>query len=253
MSFDPVNNPDGWRKLEPDDLADFDGGLRERLDLDTRIFRQHDRCWLAARGMDLDDVAVVLDAGGPGLGLHINQLGRAPSLDAWLSWPRLLTVRHLSFNTAFLRSKGFEALLAAGANEHLETLDLSVCDIGLKGLRALQASSHYPSLRTLHLHANPDFDRTKWDGKAVDALLMNTSKKPRGTTLQGLETLGLMFWQLAGAMGTLESSDLVQGLKELWIWDEYYDPKQSKHVSNVKALPGSLRDKAVVGWERKKP
>ena len=247
-----MNNPDGWRKSEPEDVMGFDGALRERLELDARTFRQHGRCWLAARGMELDDVAAVLDAGGPALGLHINHLGHSPSLEAWLSWPRLLTVRHLSFNTAFLRAKGLEALLAAGSNEHLETLDLSVCDIGLKGLRALQASSHYPSLQALHLHANPDFDRTKWDAKAVDALLMHSAKKPRGTTLQGLKILGLMFWQLASAMDKLESSDFVQGLEELWIWDEYYDPKQYKHVSTVKVLPVSLRDKVVVGWERKK-
>lgn len=252
MTFDPVNNPDGWTKPEHDDLSAFDEDLRERLELEKRIFRQHGRCWLAGRGMNLDDVAAVLDAAGADLGLHINHLGRSPSLDEWLAWPGLTTCKHLSFNTAFLRAKGLEALLAIGANPDLETLDLSVCDIGLKGLRALQTSDHYPALRALHLHANPDSDRTKWDEKAVKALLADSAKKPRGKTLQGLKVLGLMFWQLVGAMDILESNNLVQGLDELWIWDEYYDAKQYKQVSNVKALPASLRDKVVVGWERER-
>ena len=253
MLFDPVNNPDGWSRPEPADLTALDASLRERLELDKRIFRQHGRCWLAGRGMNLDDVAAVLDAAGADLGLHINHLGRSPSLDEWLAFPRISTLKHLSFNTAFLRAKGLDALLALGPNPDLETLDLSVCDIGLKGLRALQASDHYPALRALHLHANPDHDRTKWDEKAVKALLADSAKKPRGKTLRGLKVLGLMFWQLADAMDVLEADELVKGLDELWIWDEYYDAKQYKHVSNVKALPEGMRDRVVVGWERKNP
>ena len=64
MTFDPVNNPDGWSKPEPNDLSAFDEDLRERYELEKRIFRQHGRCWLAGRGMELHAVDAVLDAGG---------------------------------------------------------------------------------------------------------------------------------------------------------------------------------------------
>jgi hypothetical protein len=155
-------------------------------------------------------------------------------------------VRHLSFHSAFLGGRGTEALLKAEVGD-LETLDLSVCDIGLKGLRALQRHDGFPSLTQLYLHASTE-DRTKWDEKAVAELLLDTDKKPRGATLSGLRKLGLMFWNLVASMDALQASPLIQGLDELWIYDEIWAPP--RRVSNAAALPAALRPKTWVGWDR---
>ncbi|MEZ4322595.1 MAG: hypothetical protein R3F61_34325 [Myxococcota bacterium] len=241
-----ADNPDGRAPLEPGDLDAFPPETVDRLQLSIRMFRMYGRCWLSARFLAIDEVAALLELGGPALGLHLSQLARGPDLEAWLAWPGMREVRHLSFHSAFLGGAGAEKVLAADLGD-LDTLDLSVCDIGTKGVRALQKHDGFPSLTALYLHASTG-DRTKWNEKLVADLLLDTPKKPQGASLRGVRRLGLMFWNLTRCMPALEASPLIQGLEELWIYDTIWAPP--RRVSNVAALPEGVRSRTVVGWER---
>ncbi len=248
MAFDKVNNPDGWKPVDPSVLEALPPNLVEDFELGGRLFSQYGRTWLAGRLLGVADVERILEAIGDGeVGLHLSFFGKYPGLGEWLRWEGLGQIEHLSFNTGFLKSKGLGLLLSTGRLAQVKTLVLSVCDLGLKGLRQLNADDSMPALRELYLVANPDYDKTKWNDKAVAALLADTKKKPMGATLKGLEVLGLQFWELAGCMDKLEASPLVQGLTRLWLSDEYY--ADYRNQSNVKALPAALRAKTVVGWE----
>lgn len=244
----PFQRPDGARAL---DLTSVGlGSHASELpseQLAARVFTLHGRPWLGAGGLGRDLVSGLLEASDSDLGLHLARLG-AGGLEQWLAWEGLSKLEHLSFNGAFLKAKGLAALLASERIGQLRSLDLSVCDIGLKGLRQLKEGSQLPHLEELYLHANPDFDRTRYDVKALAALLEGSAKKPVGENLRGLRKLGLLFWQLADATKLLEENALLAELDELWISDSYYAPPKQR--SNVRALPSSLRPRCVVGWER---
>jgi len=244
-SFETVANPDGWKPLAQGALDGIPADVRARHALDERLFLLAGRRWYAARGLDPAEVEAALEVVGADVGLHLSHFGRPPGKDVWLAWEGLSKIKHLSFNGAFLGAKGWEAFHATHRLGALQTLDLSVCDIGLKGLKLLKTSNEMPALEELYLGANTDYDRTQ---KAVAALLSETKKEPIGASLRGLEVLGLLFWQLCEAMPALEQSAIVQGLRRLWITDRYY--ADHRHQSNVAALPASLQAKCVVGWEQ---
>lgn len=237
--FNKVHNPDGWREPTEAERASLPTALASGP-LAERLFFMHERPYLAVRGLEPAAVEGVFAETGPALGLQINHLGVAPGLKPWLAWDGLGELAHLSCNTAFLGAKGLEALLRTERLERLETLDLGVCDLGHKGLKLLKTSSHMPRLTELYLGANTDYDKTKYDAKALAALLQGTAKAPLGESLRGLRVLGLMFWSFAGADALLEKNEVIRGLDTLWVW-------------KAKELPASLRAKCVEGWKKARP
>jgi len=246
----PAQLPDGSDRGSETDTSGLDPELVSRWNLDTRLFTMNGRRWLAVCQLAPEEATAVLHAlDDPEVGVHIHQLGYFPGLGAWLRWEHLHSIQHLSFAGAFLKGKGLELVASTGVLQHLTTLDLAANDIGIKGLRVLNQLDA-PGLRELHLHGNPDYDRTKWTRKAVDALIADTPKKPLGSALHGIEVLGLLCWGLVDSMDQLERSPLSQNLRELWIDDRYWDPPVQRY--NVKALPPRLRAIAVVGWDRQR-
>lgn len=233
--FRKVDNPDGWREPTTRERAQLPDMLVEGP-LAERVLMLHGVPYLAVRGLGPADVEPVFADDPARVGLQINQLGVAPGLDPWLVWDGLARIEHLSCNTAFLGARGLEALLNTDRLERVTSLDLGVCDLGTKGLKLLAASNGMPKLRELYLTANPDYDRTKHNERALAALLKPSKKAPIGASLTGLTVLGLMFWELGKAHALLESSEVIAGLDRLWVW-------------RAKDLPASLRTKAVQGWD----
>lgn len=250
LPFNSANNPDRWRPVDAAFLERLPADLVGEYQLDKRLFTQHGRIWLAGRLLGTSDVERILGTccWQDDLGLHLSFFGKYPGLGTWLRWEGLSRIRHLSFNGGFLAAKGLELLLSTARLGNVETLDLSVCDIGQKGLQLLNASDEMPRLSELYLASNPDFDRTIYNEKAVAALLSDTPASPMGESLKGLKVLSLQFWELVKAMDILEQSPLVQGLEKLWITDKYY--RDYEHHSNAEAVPASLRSRCVVGWEQ---
>jgi hypothetical protein len=251
MPLVAADNPDGSHPAEPSVLEGLLPELVSTFHLDQRLFTQHGRLWLAGRLLAVEEIEAVLRGVGERheLGLHLSCIGKHPGLGSWLRWEGLSQIKHLSFDGAFLRAQGVELLLATGRLAAVETLDLSVCDVALKGLRLLNATDAMPRLSELYLGANPDYDKTHYDEKAVAALLADTKAKPMGGSLRHLRVLGLMFWELVKAMPTLEASPVIQQLQRLWISDTYY--RDYANHSNVEVMPPSLRSRCVVGWEQR--
>ena len=197
-------------------VAAVHADLAASLELPRRVFRDHGRTYIAGRLLAPDDVDVLLDAlDDPEIGLHLDQLGYPPGLDAWLGWAGMRRIRHLSFHEGVLRRAGLEALVATGNVEQLRSLDLSSCDIGTKGLELLRTTDAMPSLEELYLGANTDYDKTKWNDKAVRALLIPTKTRPLGKSLANLRVLSLDAWTLTDAIETLASSSVMLGLEQL--------------------------------------
>jgi hypothetical protein len=192
------------------------GDLATSLELSRRVFRHHGRTYVAARLLAPEDVDVLLDAlDDPEIGLHIDQLGRFPGLDGWLAWSGLRRIRHLSFHAGFLGRAGLEALVATGNVTQVRSLDLASCDIGHQGLKLLKTTEAMPELEELYLGANTDYDKTKWNEKAVAALFKPTKAQPIGKSLDGLRVLSLEAWTLTDAIESLASSSVMRGLEHL--------------------------------------
>lgn len=231
-AFVAAENPDGSSVPTADALAAL--GLPEELS--ARVFEQHGRHYVSARGLAPADVESLRGRFADGsLGLHISQLGTGPGLLAWLEWPGMAELRHLSFAGAFLGAKGSEGLVKNGPLAQLESLDLSVNDVGRKGLTALRRAD-IPGLEELYLIANPDFDRGRYNAKALDVLVGGT--KPIGSALQGISVLGLLWWDLADASELLSTNTVLGDLATLW-------------VSEGTPVPEPLAARCVVGWEKR--
>ena len=191
--------------------------LAEEVRLECRLSQEHGRWWINTRLLAPEKVGEILEAiDDPEVGVHVDRLGWYPGLGAWLRWEGMNRIRHFSVWGGLIRTPGLEQILGCGKVAQLQTLNVGGGgDIGHAGLKLLKTTDNLPELRSLVLDANLDYDKTKWNARAVSALLKPTKADPIGANLEGLRYLCLEGWDLDGALDTLCESEVVRGLDTL--------------------------------------
>lgn len=164
----------------------------------TRIVERDGQRELHVGGLTPDDASRLLAAAGD-RAADLTQLdlirGSAVAydgypLDAWLAWPELARFRRLVLSESFRGGDGLARVLASPhLSPELEYLDLTGCDIGQKGCKALAAAPRLASLRALRIDAG-DYDKTKWGPTCLSALF------PANGALAGLEELFIRGWKV---------------------------------------------------------